>query len=84
MKKNILSLVAFMAFSVVAFANTIEIKEEVVVKEEITKELIESDTPCADQWSVNYDAMRWAGISHNTAILIADLDFEDCLDETYG
>ena len=30
MKKNILSLVAFMAFSVGAFANTIEVKEEVV------------------------------------------------------
>jgi hypothetical protein len=30
MKKQVLSLVAFMAFSVGAFANTIEIKEEVV------------------------------------------------------
>lgn len=30
MKKNILSLVAFMAFSVSAFANTVEVKEEVV------------------------------------------------------
>jgi hypothetical protein len=36
MKKNILSLVAFMAFSVSAFANTVEVKEEVVeVKEEV-------------------------------------------------
>jgi hypothetical protein len=30
MKKNILSLVAFMAFSVSAFANTVEVKEEAV------------------------------------------------------
>ncbi len=36
MKKNILSLVAFMAFSISAFANTVEVKEEVVeVKEEV-------------------------------------------------
>lgn len=36
MKKNILSLVAFMAFSLSAFANTVEVKDEVVeVKEEV-------------------------------------------------
>jgi hypothetical protein len=36
MKKVVFSLVAFMAFSVSAFANTVEVKEEVVeVKEEV-------------------------------------------------
>jgi hypothetical protein len=33
MKKVVFSLVAFMAFSVSAFANTMEVKEEVVVVE---------------------------------------------------
>lgn len=43
MKKNILSLVAFMAFSVGAFANTIEIKEEVVEVNQIEEVGPESD-----------------------------------------
>jgi hypothetical protein len=86
MKKNILSLVAFMAFSVSAFANTIEVKEEVVmeVKEEITQEFLESDTPCADKWLVNYLAFRDAGLGFNTSLALADHYFEECLDETYG
>jgi hypothetical protein len=35
MKKVVFSLVAFMAFSVSAFANTVEVKEEVMEKEEV-------------------------------------------------
>jgi hypothetical protein len=43
MKKNILSLVAFMAFSVSAFANTVEVKEEVVISVE-TEIIFEEET----------------------------------------
>jgi hypothetical protein len=60
MKKNILSLVAFMAFSVSAFANTVEVKEEVVeVKEEVVVNLVEkivekqkTDEATVDCWKV--------------------------------
>jgi hypothetical protein len=82
MKKVVFSLVVFMAFSVSAFANTVEVKEEVVVLE--LQELVVSDTPCADEWVKNYNALRDAGFGMNTAFAIADLDFEDCMEETYG
>jgi cytochrome c-type biogenesis protein CcmH/NrfF len=46
--------------------------------------LLDSDTPCADQWSQNVNALINAGIGPMTAETIADIDFETCLDETYG
>jgi hypothetical protein len=59
MKKQVLSLVAFMAFSVSAFANTIEVKEEVVVvdcfavADKMTNAICEDAGGCTDEQSYN-------------------------------
>ena len=77
MKKMLFSAIAMVAFSVSGFAST-----EVVEKNEKI-EAVTSDTPCADQWSKDYNALRDAGYSHNTAVAIANADFNDCIETNY-
>jgi hypothetical protein len=50
MKRKVLSLVAFMAFSVIAFANTNEIKEEVVVEEIVVVDCFEEALAAENQF----------------------------------
>ncbi len=71
---------ALTAFTFSTMANN-EVKEN---EEVVNIEVEESSTPCADQWSKDYKALRDAGYSFYTSVAIANADFEDCLDETYG
>jgi len=71
--------ILFVAIATVAFAGTTFAANEVVEKVEV----VNSNTPCADQWSKDYEALREAGYSHNTSVAIADVDFNDCLDTNY-
>lgn len=54
-----------------------------IVSPEVNELLLESDTPCADQWVQNYNALINAGIGPMTAETIADIDFETCLNQHY-
>ena len=57
MKKMIFTAMAVLAFSAVSMANTIEVKEEVVVNNESKVEVLvlEKDKSCTDQAIVNYE-----------------------------
>lgn len=44
----------------------------------------ESKTPCADEANRNRQALRGVGLGENTIEAIIELDFQDCLDRTYG
>ncbi|UUV21736.1 hypothetical protein [Paenimyroides aestuarii] len=95
MKKLILSALAIVAFAGSTFAaNTVEKSEittngdliisvEKVEKNEAAAK-VESDTPCADMWSVDYDYYRAIGYTHNQATRRANQNFDKCLDSTYG
>lgn len=43
-----------------------------------------SDTPCADQYARDLQALEGANFGHKTAVAIATADFNDCMDKTYG
>mgnify|MGYP005847655719 CR=1 FL=1 len=76
MKKFIFSAIALAGFAAVSSAA--EISEQEIVVSAVT------DTPCADQYAVDMNALLNAGFSFHTADAIANLDFEQCLDDTYG
>jgi hypothetical protein len=84
MKKVIFSAIAMMAFVGTSMANTIEVE----VCDKITMEdlvLLSSDTPCADAWSSDVDFFQdYLGVSLRKAMRLADLAFEQCLDDVYG
>ena len=77
MKKLVFSALACVAFAGSGFAAN-EVNEQVDQFEAVA-----SDTPCADQWTKDYNALIDAGYSHNTAVAIANSDFNDCMDSTY-
>lgn len=43
-----------------------------------------SDTPCADQAKKNEQALKAIGLGDNTIDAIVEIDFQKCLDDTYG
>ena len=70
MKKLFFSAICAMAFSN-GFASNVVLMNE-------------SETPCFDQYLKDKAALKSVGLSDNTAEAIANMDFEECLDRTYG
>jgi len=82
MKKVFFSAVALVAFSFAGMANEIvETKIKSIQKENVEQV---SETPCYDQYVKDKKALKAAGFSENTSEAIANSDFEDCLEITYG
>lgn len=80
------SAVALVAFSFAGMANTGgEENNTIKINQTVEKKETLSDTPCADQWSSDVDFfMDYLGVSLRKAMRLADLAFEDCLDDVYG
>jgi hypothetical protein len=80
MKKMIFSAVALVAFSLAGMANNGEGEKKVETKKEVSTRAL----PCFEQYKKDKTGLIAAGFSENTASAIAESDFMDCLDNTYG
>jgi hypothetical protein len=78
MRKNLL-IIALFGCSI-SFANETKTKSETILNQTVV-----SDTPCADAWSIDMlDLQESFCATYDEATVIADRQFEKCLDETYG
>ena len=69
------------AICVIAFAGSAIASNEVNEK----FEAVASETPCADQWSADYNFYRSkGGLSPEAAIEAANCFFDACLERTYN
>ncbi len=55
-----------------------------VKQEKLIEIKVESETPCTDQYKKDKAALKAAGFSELTAEAIADADWNNCMEETYG